>query len=962
MGGERIIRIRGAREHNLRNVSLDIPRNALVVLTGLSGSGKSSLAFDTIYAEGQRRYLESLSAYVRQFMEQMRKPDVDTIEGLSPAISIEQKNISRNPRSTVGTVTEIYDFLRLLYARLGTPRCPNCASPIRSQTATQIVNRILASPEGTRVSILSPIARGDKGEFQKELTQARSQGFVRARIDGEDVGLAEIPKLKKQYKHHISIYVDRLVLKPGIQSRLTEAVEMATKLSQGLVEVHWLDETKPELFSTRYACTQCGTSFPDLEPRNFSFNSPHGACAACDGLGDRPFIDPEKVVPDARLSLAAGAIAPWAERSKAWQDKVYKPLADRFAFSLLSPFVDLPKKTQDILLWGTGGKEIAFAEGRFKQAFEGVIPMLERELQESEEGAEDPELAPYVSYKACDVCEGSRLRKEARCVDVAGKSIADVCAMDIESCREFFRGIAFSKHEAPIAEPILKEVFARLGFLSDVGLGYLSLNRSAATLSGGEAQRIRLATQIGSQLVGVLYVLDEPSIGLHQRDNEKLIAALEKLRDSGNSVLVVEHDEETIRRANFVIDMGPGAGTHGGEVVYAGPPSGILQSATSLTGRYLAGLEAIEIPKKRRPLAKDQCIRVRNARKNNLQGIDVDIPLGVFLCVTGVSGSGKSTLVLDTLLPAIAAKLSRRRLPADLAIDGIEGLDAVDKVVHVDQAPIGRTPRSNPATYTGLFTEIRALFAALPEARVRGYTPGRFSFNVVGGRCEACNGDGTLRITMHFLPDVFVPCETCQGKRYNRETLAVTYRGKTIADVLAMTVEQAAGFFERVPSLAAKLKTLADVGLGYITLGQNAVTLSGGEAQRIKLARDLMRRATGKTLYILDEPTTGLHFEDVRRLLKILHALVDQGNTVLVIEHHLDVIKQADWVIDLGPEGGKGGGTVVAEGVPETIAATKASHTGRFLARLFASASAPRCRVSGARSELTARGNTSQQT
>ena len=928
----RQIVIKGAREHNLKNVSLSIPRNQLVVFTGLSGSGKSSLAFDTIYAEGQRRYLESLSAYARQFLEQMKKPDVDSIDGLSPSISIEQKNISRNPRSTVGTVTEIYDYLRLLYARVGIPHCHSCGKPIRSQTIQQIVDQILADKPGTKFSVLAPIVRGKKGEYQKELTELRGQGFVRAKIDGEEVNLSTPIKLKKTFKHDISIYVDRLVLKDGIESRLAEALEISTKLAEGLAEVEILREGKTRFFSTKFACADCGTSFPELEPRSFSFNSPHGACPACDGLGSRPKVDPNLVVPSLRLSLREGAISPWANKPKSWQAKIYEPLAAKFKFSMDTPFQDLPEKAKRLLLFGDEKEEVDF--GGFKQKFEGVVPSLEAKLNDPDFDDES-ELERYLTYQGCETCGGTRLKREMSFVTIHGKNISEVCKLNIEACREFLEKLPLTKGQGLIAQPILKEIASRLSFLTNVGLSYLNLSRSAVSLSGGEAQRIRLATQIGSNLVGVLYILDEPSIGLHQRDNSKLIQTLERLRDQGNSVIVVEHDEETIEHANFVVDLGPGAGEHGGELVCIGSPSDIKKNGKSLTGQYLSGALSIPIPESRRKVDANRRLTLNGCRQHNLKNLSVDIPLGIFSVVTGVSGSGKSTLILDTLLPALEAYCNGRGFSSPY-IDGITGLELIDKVVHVDQSPIGRTPRSNPATYTGVFTDIRALFSELPESKVRGYTPSRFSFNVQGGRCEACGGDGTLKISMHFLPDVFITCEVCQGRRYNRETLEVLYRGKNISDVLQMTIENAAVFFDRVPMLKSKFQTLLDVGLGYIQVGQSAVTLSGGEAQRIKLARELTRRATGKTIYILDEPTTGLHFDDVRKLLHILQVLVDQGNTVLVIEHNLDVIKQADYVIDLGPEGGEAGGELVFEGSPEDLSKHDPSFTGKYLSKVLA--------------------------
>jgi excinuclease ABC subunit A len=934
------ITVKGAREHNLKNVSVTIPRNRLVVFTGLSGSGKSSLAFDTIYAEGQRRYLESLSAYARQFMEQMRKPDVDGIDGLSPSISIEQKNISRNPRSTVGTVTEIYDYLRLLYARVGSPHCYSCGQPIHTQTIAQICEQIMALPPGTKFSVLAPVVRGKKGEYQKELSEYRSKGFVRARIDGAEVALSEPIKLKKTFKHDISIYLDRLILKAGIESRLAEALELAASLADGLTEIETAVDPAPRIFSTRFACTHCGTSFAEIEPRGFSFNNPQGACPGCNGLGALPAFDPDLIVPNPSLSLREGAIAAWADRTKDWQEKILETLAKRFAFSLDTAWEEIPEKTRKLILHGSGDEELEFgAAGKmgfhtFRQKFEGVIPQLEAKLKKGASRFDEEELAAFLSHQDCTQCQGTRLKPEALAVTIGGKNIAQVGALSIDECYAFFQSVELPKHHLPIAEPIFKEILSRLEFLQNVGLSYLSLSRSAATLSGGEAQRIRLGTQIGSSLVGVLYVLDEPSIGLHQRDNEKLIKTLLQLRDQGNSVIVVEHDQETIEAADFVVDLGPGAGKLGGEVVFQGPPEELRKSAFSLTGQYLSGAISITVPEARRPVIADRQIVIKGASKNNLKHIDVPIPLGLFVCVTGVSGSGKSTLIIDTLMVGLQALLSKRPLPPGLAKEFL-GAEKVDKLVYVDQSPIGRSPRSNPATYTGLFTEIRTLFAGLPESRARGYSLSRFSFNVPGGRCEACSGDGTLNVSMHFLPDVYIECEVCRGSRYNRETLEVLYRGKNISDVLNMPIEEAADFFERVPSLRSKFQTLRDVGLGYVHIGQAATTLSGGEAQRIKLARELNRRATGKTVYILDEPTTGLHFDDVKKLLQILQTLVSQGNSVIVIEHCLDVIKQADYLIDLGPEGGGAGGNLVFAGTPEDLAKTPQSATARFLSKLL---------------------------
>ncbi|MBI4405406.1 MAG: excinuclease ABC subunit UvrA [Deltaproteobacteria bacterium] len=938
----REIVIKGAREHNLKNLSLSIPRNKFVVITGLSGSGKSSLAFDTIYAEGQRRYLESLSAYARQFLEQMKKPDVDSIDGLSPAISIEQKNISQNPRSTVGTVTEIYDYLRLLYARIGKPHCSQCGKPIQSQTISQIVDQMMAYPEGIRFSVLAPIARGDKGEFLKELLDFRSQGFVRARIDGSEVSLSAPTRLAKNFKHTISIYIDRLVMKKGIEPRLAEALEMATELAKGVAEVEIAGTENPRLFSTKFACVDCGTSFSELEPRSFSFNSPHGACPVCLGLGAQQVFDSELIVPNPNLALAE-AIGPWANKGRAWKDRVVDALSRKYKFDPDASFSSLSDKTKHAILHGSGENALDFrltgksGTTKIKQCFEGIIPALKRQLSEASSLSEQYEAERYLTYQTCPTCEGARLKKEMLFVFIANKNISEFCALSVTDCRSLCKSIPLSTNQKLIADPILKEIDSRLHFLENVGLPYLTLSRSASTLSGGEAQRIRLATQIGSNLVGVLYILDEPSIGLHQKDNQKLIQTLLKLRDQGNSVIVVEHDEETIQRADFVVDLGPGAGVHGGHLVFSGPPEQLKKQSTGLTSQYLSGKRRIPIPSARRSIEGTAQLSILGARKHNLKNIDVQIPLGRFVCVTGVSGSGKSTLILDTLLRGLEHHLlGGKRLPPDCG--AIVGLENVDKVVHVDQSPIGRTPRSNPATYTGVFTDIRTLFSTVPEAKMRGYKLGRFSFNVSGGRCEACSGDGTIKISMHFLPDVYIACEVCQGKRYNRETLEVLYKGKSIADVLSMTVEQAHSFFERIPSIRSKLQTLLDVGLGYIEVGQNAVTLSGGEAQRIKLAKELNRRATGKTIYILDEPTTGLHFEDVRKLMIVLHALVEQGNTVIVIEHNLDVIKQADYLIDLGPDGGEAGGHVVFQGTPETLCQNHRSYTSAFLANALKNA------------------------
>jgi len=931
------IAIVGAKEHNLKNISLKIPRNQLVIFTGLSGSGKSSLAFDTIYAEGQRRYLESLSAYARQFLEQLQKPAVESIEGLSPAISIEQKNISRNPRSTVGTVTEVYDFLRLLYARTGKPHCPECGALVQSQTVNQMTEKIYTNPEGTKLAILAPIARAKKGEFQKELALFRNRGFSRARIDGIERELSEPIKLKKTFKHDISVYIDRFVLKPQSKQRIYEALELCLDVADGLAEVELITEKKSILFSSKFACLQCGTNLPEIEPRSFSFNSEHGACAKCDGIGSFPKVLAELVVPNPELSLLEGAIAPWADKNSAWLQKTLEPIAKAMGFSLDTPFAKLPDLAKEVLLSGSGDKKFDFSGSSkksthtFHQAFAGVIHLLELSLKE------DPQmfsvLEPFLSSEPCPECKGARLKKESLFVKVSGLNIAELSALPLGELKLALSNLKISPSERVIVEPILKEIFGRLDFIDNVGLAYLSLSRSAATLSGGEAQRIRLATQIGSNLVGVLYVLDEPSIGLHQKDNERLLNSLIHLRDQGNSLIVVEHDEETIRKADYLVDLGPGAGEHGGHLVFAGTPKEISKAKDSLTYKYLSGELSIPVPSRRKK-DSSRVLSLKNCSLNNLKNFSVDIPIGLLNVITGVSGSGKSSLIIDTLLKNLQHYFSYKRKNW-VGAQSIEGLDHIDRIIHVDQAPIGRTPRSNPATYSGLFSDIRNLYASLPEARARGYTPGRFSFNVASGRCEACSGDGTLTISMNFLPDVFVTCEVCQGKRYNQDTLKILYKGKSIADVLQMSIEQAHLFFEKIPQLRERLKTLVEVGLGYIQLGQSSVTLSGGEAQRIKLARELSKRTNAKSLYILDEPTTGLHFEDVRKLLLILQKLADQGSTVIVIEHHLDVIKQADWVIDLGPEGGQQGGEVLFEGTPEELAQNANSYTGIYLKPLL---------------------------
>jgi excinuclease ABC subunit A len=942
MHQEKLI-VRGAREHNLRNIDVEIPRDRLVVITGLSGSGKSSLAFDTIYAEGQRRYVESLSAYARQFLGVMEKPDVDVIEGLSPAISIEQKTTGRNPRSTVGTVTEIYDYLRLLWARVGTPHCPSCGRAVRRQSATQITDQVLSWPAGTRLEVLAPLVRGRKGEFRDLFEDARRKGFVRARVDGELFELESPPKLKRYENHDISIVVDRLVVREEDRSRLADSIETALRAANGVVEIveHGADGQKIHLFSERYACVYCGTSMPELEPRQFSFNSPYGACDGCGGLGTRREVSAELVIGDPIISILEGVILPWGEPTGHLRRSIIPGLAKQYGFDPNAPWGELKASARKAILEGSGSRKIKFpyraggTSGTYAEAWEGVLANVMRRYEETTSDAVRDQLDEFMTTLPCRVCGGTRLKKESLAVSVAGRSIGEATEWSVAESLAFFQQLAGAADlQMEVAGPILKEVTERLAFLANVGLEYLTLGRSAESLSGGEAQRIRLATQIGSRLVGVLYILDEPSIGLHQRDNERLLATLRQLRDLGNTVLVVEHDRDTIVAADHLIDLGPGAGRHGGEVVAEGTLDELLANQRSLTAAYLRGDVEIPVPRERRPVAADAVVRVRGARHHNLQSIDAAFPLGTFTCVTGVSGSGKSTLVNDILYAALARHFFRARLLPGMH-DGIDGLESIDKVVDVDQSPIGRTPRSNPATYTGLFTPIRNLFAELPESKIRGYSPGRFSFNVKGGRCEACQGDGLIKIEMHLLPDVYVPCDVCRGKRYNRETLEVFYRGRTIADVLEMTVTEALEFFEAVPSIARKLVTLADVGLGYIHLGQSATTLSGGEAQRVKLATELSRRDTGRTFYILDEPTTGLHFEDVRMLLDVLHRLVERGNTVVVIEHNLEVVKTADWIIDLGPEGGAGGGRIVTEGTPEAVAANPVSHTGRFLAEIL---------------------------
>jgi excinuclease ABC subunit A len=928
---EKIV-IRGARVHNLKNIDVEIPRNQLVVITGLSGSGKSTLAFDTLYAEGQRRYVESLSAYARQFLEQMERAEVESIEGLSPAIAIDQRSMSRTPRSTVGTVTEIYDYLRLLFARIGEPFCPHCDSPIASQTLEQMTETLLRFPKGTPLLLFSPIVRGKKGEYRKELDELRRNGFVRVRIDGEVRDLSEEIRLDKNKRHEIDVIVDRLVTKEGAEKRINDSLEMATRLSGGIVKIE-TQGSSPILFSQSFSCPDCGFSYPEITPRMFSFNSPQGACPACNGLGTKAHVDPQSVVPDPSLSIREGAILPWKERGQAFLSPILEGLVKHYHFDLDMPFKRLPKFVQQLLLFGTGGEKVPFeVKGRggphhFLQEFEGVIRELEKRIEEDGEEAE--ELKKFMTLTPCIECGGARLKREVLSIRVGGKSIAEVTRLYIKEAIDFFRTLELSPRAQKIGHGILKEIGERLTFMMDVGLDYLTLGRNAATLSGGESQRIRLATQIGSSLVGVLYVLDEPSIGLHQRDHLRLLKTLKKLRDLGNTVIVVEHDEETIRSADHIIDMGPGPGEEGGKVVFTGRPDALVKDVNSLTGQYLSGKRSIPLPEKRRPTGDKQLV-LRGATANNLKNIDVQIPLGVFNCITGVSGSGKSTLIIDTLYDLLAQQLYHRR-EHRASVQNIEGLEHIDKVIHVDQMPIGRTPRSNPATYTGLFQPVRELFAQLPEARMRGFNLGRFSFNVSGGRCEACRGDGILKVEMNFLPDVYVTCEECHGKRYNRETLHIRYKGRNISEVLEMTAEEACHFFKAIPVIYRKLQTLCEVGLGYIRLGQPATTLSGGEAQRIKLAKELGKRGTGRTVYILDEPTTGLHFADIERLLDILHQLADKGNTIIVIEHNMEVIKSADYIIDLGPEGGEGGGYVVAVGTPEEVIRVPQSHTGRYL-------------------------------
>lgn len=932
------ITVKGAKEHNLKNISVSLPRNKLVVITGLSGSGKSSLAFDTIYAEGQRRYVESLSAYARQFLELMEKPDVDYIEGLSPAISIEQKTASKNPRSTVGTVTEIYDYLRLMFARIGRVFCYGCGREIASQTVQHIVDQVLALPEGKKVMILAPVVRSRKGEFKKEILEFRKKGFVRARIDGEIRSLEEDIALNKKVNHTIDIVVDRLVIKSNLSKRLADSVETALKTGGGSLVVAILEsdsETKELIFSEKFACSYCDISYPELEPRLFSFNNPNGACSKCDGLGVKWDIDADLIVPDRSLSIRNGALKPWEKRSSVHFFQMLDNLAEHFKFKLTTPFNDLPKNIQQILLHGSGEDEIKYSYDKdnrkhfYSGKFDGLIPDLERRYKETDSSSAREEIAKYMRAQPCSLCEGTRLKKAALAVKIGGKNIVEMTGLSIKKIIGFFESLNFTPQEFSIARRIVKEIKERLKFLVDVGLDYLSLDRSSATLSGGESQRIRLATQIGSSLVGVLYVLDEPSIGLHQRDNDRLLNTLKKMRDLGNTVIVVEHDEKTILASDYIVDLGPGAGIHGGEVIFAGDPQDLLKDANSLTGKYLSGRSKIPLPEKRNP-GNGLFIEIIGARHNNLKNINIKIPLGCLTCVTGVSGSGKSTLILDILYKALAQHFwNSTEKPGEY--ENIKGINLVDKVIDIDQSPIGRTPRSNPATYTGLFTLIRDLFTQIPEARMRGYKAGRFSFNVKGGRCEACQGDGVIKVEMHFLPDVFVTCEVCQGKRFNRETLEILYKGKSIAEILSMTTEQAMDFFKNLPLIKHKLDTLSQVGLNYIQLGQAATTLSGGEAQRVKLSKELSKRGTGRTLYILDEPTTGLHFADIEQLMSVLSKLVDAGNTVVIIEHNLDVIKTADHIIDLGPEGGEGGGEVLATGTPEEIVKVKRSYTGQYL-------------------------------
>ncbi|MEZ8289026.1 MULTISPECIES: excinuclease ABC subunit UvrA [Vibrio] len=933
------IEIRGARTHNLKDINLTIPRDKLTVITGLSGSGKSSLAFDTLYAEGQRRYVESLSAYARQFLSLMEKPDVDHIEGLSPAISIEQKSTSHNPRSTVGTITEVYDYLRLLYARVGEPRCPDHNTPLAAQTISQMVDKVLELPAGSKMMLLAPMVKERKGEHVKTLENLAAQGFIRARIDGETCDLSDPPTLELHKKHTIEVVVDRFKVRPDLQQRLAESFETTLELSGGIAVVGWMDDKEQEeiVFSANFACPKCGYSMQELEPRLFSFNNPAGACGTCDGLGIQQYFDPSRVILDDNLSIAEGAIKGWDQKNY-YYFQMLTSLSDHYGFDLYAPFNSLPKKTQEIILKGSGRTEVEFkyindrGDIRVKRhPFEGILNTLERRYRDTESSAVREDLAKYISTKSCSSCDGTRLRLEARNVFIGDTTLPEIVQLSIADALQFFQELKLDGQRGQIADKVMKEINDRLHFLVNVGLNYLNLSRSAETLSGGEAQRIRLASQIGAGLVGVMYVLDEPSIGLHQRDNERLLQTLVHLRDLGNTVLVVEHDEDAIRCADHVIDIGPGAGVHGGHVVAEGTMQDIIENPNSLTGQYLSGAKEIAIPKQRTPIDKKKVVEIVGATGNNLKNVTATIPVGLFSCITGVSGSGKSTLINDTFFKVAHTQLNGATTAVPAQHKKIKGLEHFDKVIDIDQSPIGRTPRSNPATYTGIFTPIRELFAGTQESRSRGYKPGRFSFNVRGGRCEACQGDGVIKVEMHFLPDVYVPCDVCKGKRYNRETLEVRYKGKTIDEVLEMTVEDAREYFNPVPVIARKLQTLMDVGLSYIRLGQAATTLSGGEAQRVKLARELSKRDTGKTLYILDEPTTGLHFHDIQQLLTVLHRLRDHGNTVVVIEHNLDVVKTADWILDLGPEGGQGGGEIVAEGTPEDVALVEGSHTARFL-------------------------------
>ncbi|MBX3495761.1 MAG: excinuclease ABC subunit UvrA [Parvibaculum sp.] len=969
----RLIRVIGAREHNLRNVSVELPRDQLIVITGLSGSGKSSLAFDTIYAEGQRRYVESLSAYARQFLEMMQKPDVDQIDGLSPAISIEQKTTSRNPRSTVGTVTEIYDYMRLLWARIGVPYSPATGLPIESQTVSQMVDRVTALPEGTRLFLLAPIVRGRKGEYRKEFVELQKKGFQRVKLDGAFHEIADVPELNKKIKHDIDVVVDRIVVRPDLGNRLADSFEIALGLADGIAVIEMADAKKGEaaeriIFSSRFACPVSGFTIDEIEPRLFSFNNPFGACPACDGLGTQFYMDPDLVVPDHGLSLKKGAIAPWSRSTSPYYTQTLMALAKQYKFSMTAPWSQLPEEAQNVILYGSGDEVVTFAydDGmrsyKTKKPFEGVIPNLERRWRETDSAWAREEIERFQGITDCDACGGFRLKPEALSVKIAKLHVGEVSRMSIREADRWFADLDkhLSAKQNEIAGRVLKEIRERLHFLNNVGLEYLTLSRNSGTLSGGESQRIRLASQIGSGLTGVLYVLDEPSIGLHQRDNDRLLETLKRLRDLGNTVIVVEHDEDAIRTADHVVDMGPGAGIHGGEVVAEGTVDDIMATPESLTGQYLTGFRQIEVPAMRRP-GNGKWLKVTGAKENNLKNVTAEIPLGVFTCVTGVSGGGKSTLLIETIYKAVARRLNNTREHPG-AFDEIFGLEHLDKIIDIDQSPIGRTPRSNPATYTGAFTFIRDWFAELPEARARGYKPGRFSFNVKGGRCEVCQGDGVIKIEMHFLPDVYVECDNCHGHRYNRETLEVKFKDKSIADVLEMTVDEAATFFKAVPAVRDKMEVLQRVGLGYIKVGQQATTLSGGEAQRVKLAKELSKRATGRTIYILDEPTTGLHFHDVAKLLEVLHELVDSGNTVVVIEHNLEVIKTADWLLDLGPEGGDGGGEIVAAGTPEDVAAEPRSYTGQYLKELFkrrpgkgTAAAKPRKASAAAKSKTSAR-------